>query len=227
MTARLTASQITDNQLDALYARLARAEAAPDGPQETLSARETGREGSGGAGLVRAAERPSEGRPARSVGERAAAAGPRRPSGGHEGAPQSPDAPECPEPRERAAGARTGLQPLLARLITDAAHHTRCAEYGREFGRPADLIAIHDGFAAGFSSAACYVAELIATGALQWRGGHHVPADDEAAAARVAGQLAATGPERARQILRAVRGEAGKACCGSRTGHYPGCPANT
>lgn len=121
----------------------------------------------------------------------------------------------------------TNLKDLLARLITDAAHHRRCAEHGRELGRAADLTAVHDGFAAGFTEAACYTADLIATGALQWRGGHHVPADDEAAAARLAGGLADAAPERARQILRAIRGEAGKACCGSRTGHYPGCPANT
>ncbi|KOT49940.1 hypothetical protein ADK43_35070 [Streptomyces rimosus subsp. rimosus] len=67
------------------------------------------------------------------------------------------------------------------------------------------MIGIHDGFAAGFTEAACYTAELIATGALQWRGGHHVPGDDEAAAARLAGGLADTAPERARQILRAIR----------------------
>ncbi|MEU2789075.1 hypothetical protein [Streptomyces sp. NPDC007100] len=208
MTIRLTASRITDDQLDALYAELDRLRTAAAHPGTALDARETAREDSGAAGLARAAERPPEGRSGCSVGEPPARTGPQKPSSAPESAPQQPDAPECPETRERAAGGRTGLRDLLARLITDAAHHTRCADRGRELGRDADLIAVHDGFAAGFSSAACYTAELIATGSLQWRGGHRVPADDEAAAARVAGHLADTAPERARQILRAIRGEA-------------------
>lgn len=55
MTARPTASQITDDQLDALYAELERT-------QETLSARRAAPEAPGGAEPARATERPSEGR---------------------------------------------------------------------------------------------------------------------------------------------------------------------
>ncbi|CAM5428165.1 MULTISPECIES: hypothetical protein [Streptomyces] len=54
MTARPTASQITDDQLDELYAELERA-------REALSARETASEPSDGAEPVRSAARPPEG----------------------------------------------------------------------------------------------------------------------------------------------------------------------
>ncbi|MFD7661023.1 hypothetical protein [Streptomyces sp. NPDC059788] len=217
MTVRPTASTITDAQLDDLYRdrdalRVAvrklmaagRRDAAA-APQEALSARETAREGSGGARHARTADRPSERRPAPPVGQRPAETGPGTALGGPQSAARAPEVPDCPEPREKAAGGHTELHALLARLITDAAHHARCAERCRELRRPSD---IHDGFAAGFTAAACYTADLIATGALQWRGGHHVPADDEAAAAHLADGLAGTAPERAQQILRAIRGEA-------------------
>ncbi|WP_158717052.1 hypothetical protein [Streptomyces rimosus] len=91
-------------------------------------------------------------------------------------------------------------------MITDGAHYARCAARGRELGRPPESIAVQQGFAAECCLAACYVAELIVTGELRWRGGHRVPDGDEAAAARVADGLAGTPQERARQIMRVVYG---------------------
>lgn len=124
MTTRPTASQINDDQLDALYAEL-------EWAQEALSAREKARDGSGGAQPLRAAERAPGERCAASVGEWVAAGGAGRAAAGSQDAPQPSHAPDCPGPRERPAGARTGLHGLVGTLTAESEHHDRCAKASR------------------------------------------------------------------------------------------------
>ncbi|WP_238783000.1 hypothetical protein [Streptomyces monomycini] len=110
------------------------------------------------------------------------------------------------------AGQEPGAAPpdpmrvLLTRLITDGAHHARCAKHGRERRRPTECIAVQQGFAAGCCLAASYVADLVVSGQLRSRGGHRVPDADEDAAVRVADGLADTPQGRARQIVDAIYG---------------------
>lgn len=88
------------------------------------------------------------------------------------------------------------LRPLLTCLVTDVAHHNRCADASEiDEGR-----LVHGGFAAGFQQAALYVADLITTGAIRTRSGHRVLPEDEAAADRVLDALA-DGPQATREAI--------------------------
>lgn len=100
------------------------------------------------------------------------------------------------------------LRALLIRLVTDGAHHNRCAALARhEESRLA-----HDGFAAAFHIAALYTADILATGTIRCRSAHRVHPKDRAAAERLAGHLPSSPATRARLIGEAVRAntEAGR-----------------
>ncbi|MFF4403657.1 hypothetical protein [Streptomyces sp. NPDC001404] len=96
----------------------------------------------------------------------------------------------------------TALTELLTRLITDGAHHARCAA----LSKCEEVALVHDGFAAGFHQAAMCTADLLATGSIHWRGAHRVHPDDETAARDVLDRLPDSPAERARLIGEAIRG---------------------
>lgn len=89
---------------------------------------------------------------------------------------------------------------LLARLITDGAHHALCARLSRtEEGRLA-----HDGLAAGFHLTAMYTADLLTTGQLQGSSAHATRPEDQTAAQQVIDTLSEDPSERARAIGNAI-----------------------
>lgn len=88
------------------------------------------------------------------------------------------------------------LRTLLARLITDGAHHAQCADRSRiDEARIA-----HSGMAAGFHIAAVYTADLIVHGQLRARGGHPAQPEHETAAREITDRLPADPGERAQAI---------------------------
>ncbi|MEV8474876.1 hypothetical protein [Streptomyces sp. NPDC051173] len=92
------------------------------------------------------------------------------------------------------------LRTLLARLITDGAHHARCAGLSRiDEGR-----IVHSGFAAGFHLAAMYAADILATGSLHGRSCHPVEPADETAAQHVLDHLPDNPADRARAVQNAI-----------------------
>ncbi|MFD8088691.1 hypothetical protein [Streptomyces malaysiensis] len=92
------------------------------------------------------------------------------------------------------------LPVLLARLIADSRHHA----YAAAHSKAEELARAHEGFAAGFHTAAVYVADLIASGRV--RAGQQVRAEDEAAAQRVLDNLHVDPAERANAISDAIYG---------------------
>ncbi|MFD5384319.1 hypothetical protein ACFWMG_04980 [Streptomyces sp. NPDC127074] len=92
------------------------------------------------------------------------------------------------------------LPALLTRLITDGAHHV----YAAAHSKAEELARVHEGFAAGFHTAAVYVADLISTGHV--RAGQPVRAEDEAAARRAVDGLSVDPAGRAQAISDAIYG---------------------
>ncbi|MGK5730210.1 hypothetical protein [Streptomyces sp. URMC 124] len=101
----------------------------------------------------------------------------------------------------RSATEEDRLRALLVRLITDGAHHNRCAGLSRiDEGRIA-----HDAFAAAFHIAALYTANLLTTGTIQAHGGHRPDPADQAAAEHLADNLPDDPAERASSLGAIIR----------------------
>ncbi|WP_275558561.1 hypothetical protein [Streptomyces sp. 5-6(2022)] len=110
------------------------------------------------------------------------------------------------------------IRTLLVRLIADGRHHAHAAAHSKA----EELARVHEGFAAGFHTAAVYVADLIATGRV--RAGQQIRAEDEAVAQRAADSLNVDPAERANAISDAIYGApAEREHIGGNAEDCPGC----